>query len=134
MPERATRTRRGGSAARRAVKAAATPASAVHPGLSGGQYRPLSDADIQRIYATALDILEKIGIGEPIPDYAIDKLFDRFYSLPNRKGQKGSGIGLSFVREVAKLHSGSASIGNEQPAIVSASVTLSKDPSPNALR
>jgi two-component system, OmpR family, sensor histidine kinase CreC len=74
------------------------------------------------------------NIGEPIPDYAIDKLFDRFYSLPNRKGQKGSGIGLSFVREVAKLHSGSASIGNEQPAIVSASVTLSKDPSPNALR
>jgi two-component system sensor histidine kinase CreC len=72
--------------------------------------------------------------GELIPDYAIDKLFDRFYSLPNRKGQKGSGIGLSFVREVAKLHSGSASIGNEQPAIVSASVTLSKDPSPNALR
>ncbi|MDH4055186.1 MAG: trimethylamine methyltransferase family protein [Gammaproteobacteria bacterium] len=68
MPERATRTRRGGSAARRAVKAAATPASAVHPGLSGGQYRPLSDADIQRIYATALDILEKIGIGEPIPE------------------------------------------------------------------
>jgi two-component system sensor histidine kinase CreC len=50
------------------------------------------------------------NLGEPIPDYAVDKLFDRFYSLPNRKGQKGSGIGLSFVREVAKLHGGTASI------------------------
>ena len=50
------------------------------------------------------------NFGDPIPDYAIDKLFDRFYSLPNRQGQKGSGIGLSFVREVAKLHGGTASI------------------------
>jgi len=53
------------------------------------------------------------NIGEPIPDYAIGKLFDRFYSLPNRKGQKGSGIGLSFVREVAKLHGGTVTIGSE---------------------
>ena len=43
------------------------------------------------------------NIGEPIPDYAIDKLFDRFYSLPNRKGQKGSGIGLSFRRSALKI-------------------------------
>ncbi len=76
MRKRATRTRRGGSAARRAVKATSSAASAVRPGQSGGQYRPLSDADIQRIYATALDILENIGIGEPIPEilhYALPK-------------------------------------------------------------
>ncbi len=54
------------------------------------------------------------NIGEAIPDYAIDKLFDRFYSLPNRKGKKGSGIGLSFVREVAKLHEGTVNIENIQ--------------------
>jgi len=44
--------------------------------MNGGQYRPLSDADIQRIYTTALDILEDIGIGEPIPEilhYALPK-------------------------------------------------------------
>jgi len=52
------------------------------------------------------------NVGDPIPDYAIDKLFDRFYSLPNRKGQKGSGIGLSFVREVAKLHGGKTIVEN----------------------
>lgn len=52
------------------------------------------------------------NVGDPIPDYAIDKLFTRFYSLPSHKGQKGSGIGLSFVKEVAKLHNGDAMIQN----------------------
>ena len=62
--------------------------------------------------------------GNSIPDYAIDKLFDRFYSLPNRKGQKGSGIGLSFVREVAKLHEGEAFIANEGTTSVLATILL----------
>ena len=64
------------------------------------------------------------NIGEPIPDYAIDKLFDRFYSLPNRKGQKGSGIGLSFVREVAKLHGGTEGIKNNPNDVVCAFIRL----------
>jgi trimethylamine--corrinoid protein Co-methyltransferase len=44
--------------------------------MTGGAYKPLSDRDIQRIHATALDILENIGIGEPIPEilhYALPK-------------------------------------------------------------
>ena len=60
--------RRGGSVSRRQKHAAGPLSLAVHPGLSGGQYRPLTDSDIERIYATALDILENIGIGEPIPE------------------------------------------------------------------
>lgn len=36
--------------------------------MRGGTYRPLSDADIQRIHQTALDILENIGIADPIPE------------------------------------------------------------------
>ena len=51
--------------------------------------------------------------GELIPDYAIMKIFDRFYSLPNTSRNKGNGIGLSFVREIAKLHHGDASVENE---------------------
>jgi len=69
-----SRPRRGGSTARRAAKTA--PARVVHPGMSGGQYRPLSDSDIQRIYKIALDLLENIGIGDPIPEvlkYALPK-------------------------------------------------------------
>ncbi len=67
--ERQSRSRReGGSAARRALRRDGAPAEAVWPGLEGGQYRPLSDGDIRRIYGTALDVLEDIGIGEPIPE------------------------------------------------------------------
>lgn len=42
--------------------------------------------------------------GSGIPDYAKQKVFDRFYSLPRPNGKKGSGLGLSFVREIAALH------------------------------
>jgi trimethylamine--corrinoid protein Co-methyltransferase len=36
--------------------------------MQGGAYKPLSGHDIQRIYDTALDLLENIGIGDPIPE------------------------------------------------------------------
>ncbi len=67
-PNRA-RKRRGGRTARRDARASgATAPVAVRPGQPGGQYRPLSDADIGRIYQTALDVLENVGIGDPIPE------------------------------------------------------------------
>ncbi len=45
--------------------------------------------------------------GPGIPDYAKERLFERFYSLPRPDGAaRSSGLGLSFVREVAQLHSG----------------------------
>jgi len=36
--------------------------------MTGGAYRPMSGRDIERINDTALDILENIGIGDPIPE------------------------------------------------------------------
>ena len=60
--------RSGGRDARHALRAAGAEGRAVHPGLEGGSYRPLSERDMQRIYDTALSILENIGIGEPIPE------------------------------------------------------------------
>jgi len=59
--------RGGGSAARRRLRRSGGQ-YAVRPGLAGGVYKPLREADIQRIYATSLDILEHIGIGDPIPE------------------------------------------------------------------
>jgi len=41
---------------------------AVRAGLTGGRFRPLSERDLQRIHATALDVLEQIGVGEPTPN------------------------------------------------------------------
>lgn len=37
------------------------------PGQIGGAYKPLSEGDLQRIYDTALDLLENLGMGE-VPD------------------------------------------------------------------
>jgi two-component system sensor histidine kinase CreC len=51
--------------------------------------------------------------GQNIPEYALPHLFDRFYSLPNREGNKGSGIGLSFVKEIAQLHGGDVKVDSE---------------------
>jgi two-component system sensor histidine kinase CreC len=50
--------------------------------------------------------------GPGIPDYATDRLFEKFYSTPRPGGRKGTGLGLAFVREVAQLHGGSARLAN----------------------
>ncbi|WLG44524.1 two-component system sensor histidine kinase CreC [Pseudomonas sp. FP1740] len=50
---------------------------------------------------------------EAIPDYALPRLSERFYSLPRPdSGRKSTGLGLNFVEEVVKLHGGVMSIGN----------------------
>ena len=52
--------RSGGRAARRASRAAPLTEDLrpIRAGLEGGTYKPLSDAQIQRIHETALDALE----------------------------------------------------------------------------
>ncbi|MEO7413422.1 MAG: two-component system sensor histidine kinase CreC [Opitutaceae bacterium] len=59
----------------------------------------------------ALAIVEDSGAG--VPDYALEKIFDRFYSLPRPDtGRKSSGLGLSIVREIARLHGGDITLEN----------------------
>lgn len=36
----------------------------VRPGMSGGTYKPLSEADVARIHDAALEVLETVGMGE----------------------------------------------------------------------
>jgi len=56
-------------------------------------------------------IIEDHGPG--IPDYALDKVFDKFYSLQRPEtGKKSTGLGLNFVRQVASLHSGDIILQN----------------------
>ena len=51
--------------------------------------------------------------GPGIPDYASEKVFEKFYSLARPATRKRStGLGLSFVREIAELHRGRATLAN----------------------
>ena len=63
-------------------------------------------------------IIQVIDQGQGIPKYAIDKIFDRFYSLPRpNNGRKSSGLGLAIVREIITLHKGTVSILEENSGI-----------------
>ena len=65
----------------------------------------------RREAAEAIVTVEDTGSG--VPDYALPRIFDRFYSLPRPDtGRKSSGLGLSIVREVARLHGGAATLDN----------------------
>ncbi|MBF0118362.1 MAG: two-component system sensor histidine kinase CreC [Desulfobacterales bacterium] len=68
-------------------------------------------------------IIEDCGIG--VPDFAIDKVFDKFFSLqrPETK-KKSTGLGLNFVKEIAVLHGGDVEIENKEDAGVRATLTL----------
>lgn len=49
--------------------------------------------------------------GPGIPDYARDKVFERFYSLKHHaRGRKGTGLGLTLVKEAAELHGGTIAL------------------------
>lgn len=51
--------------------------------------------------------------GPGVPDYAAERVFERFYSLARPDtGLRSSGLGLPFVREVMRLHGGEAILRN----------------------
>ena len=61
--------------------------------------------------------------GEPIPGFALHKLYDRFFSLPRPSEAHGAckstGLGLSFVKEVMKLHKGTIAVKNTESGVIS---------------
>lgn len=68
--------------------------------------------------------------GPGVPAYALDRVFERFYSLPRpHGGSRSSGIGLAFVAEVATLHGGRAALANRDGGGAVATIEL---PRPSA--
>lgn len=56
--------------------------------------------------------------GEPISDYAIGRVSERFYSLPRPgSGRKSTGLGLNFVAEVMQLHGGALAVENVEGGV-----------------
>ena len=89
-------------------------------------FSPASDEI--RLYSRIDGYLLKIIIedhGAGIPEYAIKKVFDKFFSLqrPNSR-EKSTGLGLNFVAEVAKLHNGSVELENRLGGGVRATLML----------
>jgi two-component system, OmpR family, sensor histidine kinase CreC len=70
--------------------------------------------------------------GSGIPEYALDKVFERFYSLPRADtGRKSSGLGLAFVKEVAELHEGRVTVENRPGGGATATLTLPMHATPS---
>ena len=71
MTDQPQRRRSGGRAGRIATRNAPAVAHErpVSPGLRGGRYRPLSESQMQQIYDTALELLEDVGMGSPVPEF-----------------------------------------------------------------
>lgn len=62
--------------------------------------------------------IEITNSGAQIPDYALNRIFERFYSLPRPdSGQKSTGLGLPFAREAAHLHGGDIQINNTDKGV-----------------
>ncbi|ERI52429.1 hypothetical protein N878_19155 [Pseudomonas sp. EGD-AK9] len=78
----------------------------------GGTIRISAERQGQRV------TLRLFNQGQAIPDYALARLTERFYSLPRPgSGRKSTGLGLNFVQEVAELHGGELRIGNVEGGV-----------------
>jgi two-component system sensor histidine kinase CreC len=74
---------------------------------AGGEVR----VRLERTRRSAVVEVQDQGAG--IPDYAVEKVFEKFYSLARPHSRKKStGLGLSFVREIASLHHGRIELEN----------------------
>ncbi|MCU4122034.1 two-component system sensor histidine kinase CreC [Variovorax sp. N23] len=67
--------------------------------------------------------------GPGIPDYAREKVFEKFYSLarPHSK-RKSTGLGLAFVKEIAALHRGRIELVNAKGGGALATLSLPLGP------
>ena len=70
-------------------------------------------------------IIRDHGVG--IPEYALGKIFERFYSLARPHTHKSTGLGLSFVREVMRKHGGEVEVANHPQGGVVVRLVLPKN-------
>jgi len=65
------------------------------------------------VHARSCDLVVR-DQGPGIPDFAEGKVFEKFYSLARpATAKKSTGLGLSFVKEIAELHHGRATLKNQ---------------------
>lgn len=70
-------------------------------------------------------VVEVLDRGPGVPDYALDRAFERFYSLPRPDGRsRSSGLGLCFAVEAVELHGGRVALANRDGGGAVASLIL----------
>ncbi len=72
----------GGRKARHAKRAAPPPVNPAPPGVTGGQYKPLTEKEVRAVYDTACRLLEQLGIGD-VPARLADLYAARGVPLQN---------------------------------------------------
>ena len=66
-----------------------------------------------------------IDEGTGIPEFAGDRIYEKFFSLQRPDtGQKSTGLGLNFVRQISLLHGGDISLENRDPRGVTAILSI----------
>jgi two-component system sensor histidine kinase CreC len=86
---------------------------------------PKSAVRVQAKRAESLMEVEVSDSGPGVPDYACERVFERFYSLPRpASGRKSTGLGLCLVREATLLHGGSVTLTRNPDGGTSARITL----------
>jgi two-component system, OmpR family, sensor histidine kinase CreC len=84
-----------------------------------------SEIEVRLVRAQSMLRIEVLDRGAGIPDYALSRVFERFYSLPRPQGgSRSSGLGLCFVGETAELHGGRAELANREGGGAVASLLL----------
>jgi two-component system sensor histidine kinase CreC len=60
-----------------------------------------------------------------VPEYALHRAFERFFSMPRPGGgSRSSGLGLCIVAEAAALHGGCATLRNREGGGALATLSL----------
>ena len=71
-------------------------------------------------------VIEDHGPG--IPEFARERIFERFFSLRQlNTGRKGTGLGLTLVKEAAELHGGTISLDPVKPSGTRASLSFPRN-------
>ena len=84
-----------------------------------------ADLEISLTVGAGQAILSIRDHGPGIPDYARAKIFERFYSLRHHASKrKGTGLGLTLVREAAELHGGTITLEPAEGEGTTASLVL----------
>lgn len=74
--------------------------------------------DVDLSTGTDANVISVRDHGEGVPDFALARLFERFYRVDASRGNEhGSGVGLALVQAIAQFHGGTAAACNANPGL-----------------